>query len=375
VLSSFIVTHREELIRRCGVKLDARSPDSPSAAPMNGIPQFLDQLVDALDHDTRTDVELDRSAARHGRDLQLKGFTVSQVVHDYGDVCQSITDLAVEVGAAISVSDFRTLNRCLDDAIASAVTEHGRSRPESGPVGAVLQEPDRFGFLVHEIRNLVNTGMMAFSVLDSGDVGVRGSTGGVLQRSLVGLRDLIDRSVAEVRVGHSLHEHDAVALADVLAALTPAAEQEGAARGLQLSVVIDDPSVVVCADRQMLTAAIVNLLQNAFKFTRPATTVTLSVTTADDRVLIEVADECGGLPGGTPDAQFRSFEQRHADRTGLGLGLAFSKWAVEANGGSLSARSVPPVGCVFTIDVPRAQDPPGPACAAGPFATPRAPDA
>jgi C4-dicarboxylate-specific signal transduction histidine kinase len=84
-------------------------------------------------------------------------------------------------------------------------------------------------------------------------------------------------------------------------------------------------------------------------------------------VLIEVADECGGLPDGTPDSQFRPFEQRHADRTGLGLGLAFSKWAVEGNGGYLSARSLPPVGCVFTIDLPRAQPPPGPACAAGPL--------
>ena len=70
--------------------------------------------------------DIGTSAARHGRDLHLQGFTVSQVVHDYGDVCQSITDLALELNAPISVEDFRTLNRCLDDAIASAVTEYGR---------------------------------------------------------------------------------------------------------------------------------------------------------------------------------------------------------------------------------------------------------
>ena len=56
--------------------------------------------------------------------ISLQGFTVSQVVHDYGDVCQSITDLALQLNAPINVEDFRTLNRCLDDAIASAVTEH-----------------------------------------------------------------------------------------------------------------------------------------------------------------------------------------------------------------------------------------------------------
>jgi hypothetical protein len=46
----------------------------------------------------------------------------------YGDVCQSITDLAVETRAPISSDDFRTLNRCLDDAIAGAVTEFAREQ-------------------------------------------------------------------------------------------------------------------------------------------------------------------------------------------------------------------------------------------------------
>ena len=53
---------------------------------------------------------------------------MSQVVHDYGDVFQAITELAVETRAPISTEDFRALNRCLDDAIAGAVTEYGRER-------------------------------------------------------------------------------------------------------------------------------------------------------------------------------------------------------------------------------------------------------
>ena len=64
----------------------------------------------------------------HGHDLLLQGFTISQVVHDYGDVCQSVTDLAVETDAPISSDDFRTLNRCLDDAIAGAVTEYAHGQ-------------------------------------------------------------------------------------------------------------------------------------------------------------------------------------------------------------------------------------------------------
>jgi signal transduction histidine kinase len=93
-------------------------------------------------------------------------------------------------------------------------------------------------------------------------------------------------------------------------------------------------------------------LQNAFKFTKPRTTVTLRVGASAERVLIEVQDECGGLPGGHVGDLFRSFEQRSADRTGLGLGLAFSRWGVEANDGRIYARNVPK-GCVFTVDLPR----------------------
>ena len=63
-------------------------------------------------------------------------------------------------------------------------------------------------------------------------------------------------------------------------------------------------------------------------------------------------DECGGLAAGDADELFRPFEQRSADRTGLGLGLAFSRWGVEANRGRLYARNLSG-GCVFTVDLPR----------------------
>jgi signal transduction histidine kinase len=103
----------------------------------------------------------------------------------------------------------------------------------------------------------------------------------------------------------------------------------------------------------VLAAVIGNLLQNAFKFTRPHTGVTLRVGASVERVLIEIEDECGGLPGANPDDLFRPFEQRSADRTGLGLGLAFSRWGVEANNGRIYARNLPNRGCVFTLDLPR----------------------
>jgi len=99
------------------------------------------------------------------------------------------------------------------------------------------------------------------------------------------------------------------------------------------------------------------LLHNAFKFTRRHGHVSLKASSTEERVIIEVADECGGLPPGKADELFLPFEQRSPDRSGLGLGLSISRKSVEADGGQLRVRDVPGVGCVFTIDLPRL--PPG----------------
>jgi signal transduction histidine kinase len=107
----------------------------------------------------------------------------------------------------------------------------------------------------------------------------------------------------------------------------------------------------------MVSSAVSNLLQNAFKFTRAHGHVLLRVRVAADRVLIEVQDECGGLPPGKTEELFQPFEQNGGDRTGLGLGLSISRRAVEANGGMLRVQDIAGKGCVFTIDLPRSSHP------------------
>jgi signal transduction histidine kinase len=353
MLHTFITQHREEIIRRCRAKLTSRS--NPQLIPGEiepGVSQFLDELSDALRSGRSSSPEIGVSAARHGRTLLLQGCTVSQIVHSYGDVCQAITDLAVHLDVPISVEDFRTLNGCLDDAMASAVTEHGRDN-QSLVDAETTRGDERVGFLTHEMRNLVGTASVAFEVLRTGNVGVGGSTGAVLQRTLASMRDLLNRSVAEVRLRHEVQERTRFSIAEFLTELAPAAALHAGARGLSLTVDPGDAAALVDADRPVLAAVVANLLQNAFKFTRPGTTVTLRGSATADRVLIEVEDECGGLPEGSVESLFHPFEQRGADRTGLGLGLAMSRWGTEINNGRLSVRNRPDHGCVFTIDLPR----------------------
>ncbi|HYI86960.1 MAG TPA: HAMP domain-containing sensor histidine kinase, partial [Burkholderiales bacterium] len=179
-------------------------------------------------------------------------------------------------------------------------------------------------------------------------------TGAVLDRSLIGLRNLVDRSLADVRVSAGMPpRRELIPLAAFIAEVKISAALEAQARGCEFDVSEVDPRLAVEADRELLFSAIGNLLQNAFKFTEQSTEVVLHAYGAGDRVLLEVEDRCGGLPVGDADRMFKPFTQGSTDKSGLGLGLSICRRSVEANGGLLSVRDMPGTGCVFTIDLPR----------------------
>jgi hypothetical protein len=181
-LEQFIDQNGDELLRRCRVKVAKREGPAADETDLDGgVPLFLSQLSEELRHGPSKNQEISKGAMKQGHTLLLRGFNLSQVVHGYGDVCQSITDLAVETGAPISTDDFRTLNRCLDDAIAGAVTEFSRA-----------QDVTRDGES-HEMRDLLKTATIAFEVLQTGNVGVTGSTGAVVLRSLQAMAAIVNR--------------------------------------------------------------------------------------------------------------------------------------------------------------------------------------
>jgi hypothetical protein len=203
MLHEFVVAHRKEIIDRCRSKVATRSTPPPTKVEIDhGVPMFLDQLVDELRLGQLANTgnkKIKKTATQHGNDLLRQGFTVSQVVHDYGDVCQTITEMAMELEAPISTPDFRMLNSCLDDAIAGAVTEYGRERDQSIDEGGV-GESERLGILARDLRNSIQTGKVAFEVIKTGRVGIVGSTGMLLERSLASAHDLVARLLAEIYI-------------------------------------------------------------------------------------------------------------------------------------------------------------------------------
>lgn len=303
--------------------------------------------------------EIAATAVLDGREFSRQGWTVEQVVHHYGDLCQAITDLAFERNEPIEIDEFRTLNRCLDNGIADAVTEFSFQRGAMLESSAVHAMNERLGFLAHELRNHIHTATFAILAIKAGQVGLTGATGAVLDRSLVGMRDLIDRSLADVRVAADMKAvNRLISLADFIADVRISASLEAQARGCVLTVGTVDVGLAIDVDREMLFSAVNNLLRNAFKFTHAASEVTLNAYATAGRIRIDVEDQCGGLPAGIVDQTFLPFKQAGSDRSGLGLGLAICRRAVEANNGLLRVRDLPGTGCVFTIDLPRYLLPP-----------------
>jgi signal transduction histidine kinase len=350
MLYEFLTANTPAIISRARAKVAARRIPLPTDAELtNGIPLLLKQLIDRL-HLAALDADaIGDSATRDGRELLAMGFTISQVVHGYGDVCQVVTELADEMDAPITAEEFHIFNRCLDDAITHAVTEYQRRRDESsGDTGT-----ERAAVLARELLKELSAAMLAFAILQRGTVAIGGSTGAVLGRSLRAMRDRIINTLASARLEAGLGDQRRVSVSELIDDAEVEATMGSCDGDPRLVVFPVARGVHVNADQQVLLAAIGNLIQNAFKLNRARGRVSLRTTVTTNRVLIEVEDECGGLPEGDAANLVGLFEPWIDARGGPGLGLAVSRKGIEAMGGTLGVRDLPGKGCVFSIDLPR----------------------
>ena len=213
MLHEFVMLNRTKLIALCRDKVATRlSPSENLAALEHGVPLFLQQLVETLCLEQRPSLNtvapgllpavtaISSAAGIHGADLLRQGYSVEQVVRDYGDVCQSITELASEQDIKISTVEFGVLNRCLDDAIAEAVTTYGRARQVLVYEQAKTSQ-QLLTVFTDEYQRLVGIALQSFDAIKTGNVGVRGSTGTLLFHTLEDLRSLADRILPEIRQG------------------------------------------------------------------------------------------------------------------------------------------------------------------------------
>jgi hypothetical protein len=214
MLHEFLTSNRQLIIGICKEKVAKRRESSEAPGGVDyGVPLFLQQLVETLREEQKTPIlsqesrnedseptpaatPIGRSAALHGADLLRRGFSIDQVVHGYGDLCQCVTALAVEQHVSISTDEFRTLNRCLDNAIADAVTSFGSARQASIDRQAESLQQRLVGFAA-ERRRLIDIAIRSLNAIKTGNIGINGATGALLAHALEELRAGNDQGLTE----------------------------------------------------------------------------------------------------------------------------------------------------------------------------------
>jgi signal transduction histidine kinase len=149
-------------------------------------------------------------------------------------------------------------------------------------------------------------------------------SGTPLHREPLNMRELVDEIIETV-----VHENDVAIRVEV------------------------DPQLFVLADMRLLESALSNLVQNAIKFTHDHGEVWIAATETPAGIEVHVEDECGGFGGEDTKPLFDAFVQGDQKSGGVGLGLAITRQAIEAHGGSVTVRDLTPKGCRFSVWLPR----------------------
>lgn len=352
MLHDFLRINRSEILELSAEKTKQMAGTRSISEQLSlGLPLFYEQLIKVLEKKLRgqPDKDMLATAASHGKEFLKLGYSLSHVVHSYGSMCQAITELATRKNANVSPNEFNILNGCLDIAIASAVSEFQFQSNEASEV----RELKHLGFLAHELRNALSSATVAHEMIKAGIVGVGGSTASVLESNLIRMRNLIDRSLSEVRMrADSDLFIEKFRLSDLFDQIVITAKVDAAKNNQTLSMDIDW-KIEIEADRQFILSAVANLLQNAIKYTKSGGKIFLVGKAIGDRIHIEVKDECGGIQVDKISSLFKPFTQKNTDRSGLGLGLSIAQRAVHLSQGTIQVQNSPQVGCTFIIDLPQ----------------------
>ncbi|MDD5304964.1 MAG: HAMP domain-containing sensor histidine kinase [Elusimicrobia bacterium] len=341
MLSEFLAANRERILALAGSVIPSFPISKPAGAAIERrLPELYQRLVRAA---------AGAAKARHGRGGPEAERVLAQAAYGYASISSAIAETAAARGFDLGAGDLRALADGLELAIAEAVPEHKGTRPHA----AQLDEVTRMGFLVHELRNALACVFVAQGMNKK----YPGGENALLERNLQHMRSMLDRASVEVR----LHKEPEARLhpmpvAEAVREVEATAGEEARLKGVTLTVRVD-PRLVVNADGSYLVSALANLVRNAIKFTPPGGAVRVRGLEKNASIVLEVEDQCGGLPGGDIGELFEPFTQKGEDRSGLGLGLAISRRAVALNNGVLSARDIPGKGCVFSIVLPRVRGP------------------
>jgi len=236
-------------------------------------------------------------------------------------------------------------------------------------VTAYLQAPKQrhqlVNLLLHDLRSPLATALLGLGAIERSlqrqDTAraqqALASTSATLRRLSRLADSLLD--VARLEAGQPNLQLAPVRAEDLLSEVAAEAAPGLAARQLQLKLQLPDGLPRVLADREMLFRAVLNLLDNAVKFSSRGSQVTLQAAHVGSDLAISVTDQRPGIPRALQPHIFEPFSAIPASggARSYGLGLAFCKLAAESHGGRITLESDGSRGSTFTLWLPAAAEP------------------
>jgi signal transduction histidine kinase len=352
-LHALLSEKREELLERWALSAQAFVATPMSQVELiDRMPLFLKQLISTLNPVAAPlPAGGNANAEEHGAQRLRLGFDIGEVIREYGLLHEAIIDTAAAAELVIGAKEARTLASCINKGTRDAVTQYQFQRETE----LQRQATEHLAFIAHELRNPLASATIAFGIMGRQQV-APSSAAAALGRSLTRLSTMIDNALshASLAVG-TAPRGERVELRGLLTEIERDVAAESEER--RVTITVQAEPMVMYADSRLLGSALSNLVRNALKFTRTGSTVTVRAWSHEGRILVEVEDECGGLPPGRSEELFSPFVQKGADRSGFGLGLAIARQAAESHNGTIKVRNLPGRGCVFVLDLPAVGEP------------------
>lgn len=310
--------------------------------------EHVSRFVQELSTSVRDETRPEWNASSAGEPTRSAGKLVRSVMTEFWWLWRAMLSVCEEHALQPSLREVDVLlQQWLSSAIDSAA-QSAELREEERRRETALQ----IAYLSHEIRNPLHSANLALRQLKGRAELPSNPAADVLELSLQRLRDFVEQELVEARLQEALPpDRQTFALCRFLATLVRDLRGEAAQRDVTLEVSCPE-EVTIDMDRRLIASAVSNLIRNAVKFTPPGGHVTVRGSREGAMVLVEVQDECGGLPPGAEERLFADFVQIGSDRSGYGLGLAIARHAAEAHRGRITVQNLPGSGCVFRIALP-----------------------
>ncbi|MTV36971.1 hypothetical protein [Duganella radicis] len=271
-----------------------------------GFALFLDQLIASLQQEESegayssgaisgpvsgapSQSEVGMAAFSLGSEVYALGLPIDQLVHSYGDMCQAIVELAEIKDLRLEIGEYRLLNHCLDNAIASAVSEyefhHHRMQAAQSRQGE-MQSRAATG---ERIRKHLGTATTAIAALKLRELTLGGMTGKILERSLLHLNEIVSEMGEENNANQvadtALHLVPLTTfLTGIVAAVAPCASV--LKRSVTLAPV--NPALALQGPLDLLAAALIGLLQACLERTIEDDEIALHGYARGSSILIDI---------------------------------------------------------------------------------------